>query len=181
MSAFPADELRTPRTRLRRPIASDAAAIFARYGSDPEVARYVLWPAATDVSETEAFLQRSLDAWDLEMGHRPWIIEWEGRVAGMIGVTVTNRRAELGYVLARDCWGQGLMTEVVIRVMEHCFEDPTIDRVWAVADVDNTASSRVMEKAEMTFEGVLRAWAHHPGAGGGSRDCRCYSRVRGER
>ena len=173
------ENLSTERLTLRRPSLGDAPAIFERYGQDPEVTRYVLWEPHRSVTDTEEFLQACDDAWDLGIGHRPWAIEREGdpRLIGMIGVTVQARRAEVGYVLARDCWGHGYMTEALRKVIEHCLEIDRLDRVWAVADVDNPASCRVMERAGMHYEGVLRAWARHP-ALNGPRDCKCYAAVR---
>lgn len=171
------EELSTERLRLRRPCTDDAPAIFSRYAQDREVTRYVLWLPHQTVADTEEFLKACDDAWDLGIGHRPWVIEREGDLIGMIGVTIQARRAEVGYVLARDMWGNGYMTEALRAVIAHCFETDQLDRVWAVADVDNPASSRVMERAGMTYEGTLRAWARHP-AVDGARDCTCYAAVR---
>lgn len=171
--------LQTDRLRLRRPTLDDAPVIFERYGQDLEVTRYMLWEPHVDVSDTEEFLKRCDDAWELGIGHRPWAIEREGdpRLIGLIGVTVQARRAEVGYVLARDVWGHGYMTEALRAVIAHCFEDDGIDRVWALTDVDNAKSARVMERAGMQFEGILRAWARHP-AQPGPRDCKCYASTR---
>src|SRR5438876_12388274 len=46
------DTIDTPRLILRRPRASDAEAIFSRYASDPDVTRYVGWPAHKSVDDT---------------------------------------------------------------------------------------------------------------------------------
>ena len=51
-------------------------------------------------------------------------------------------------------------------------------RVYAYCDVENLASARVMEKAGMSFEGVLRRWGVHPNRSSEPRDCRCYAAVR---
>jgi [ribosomal protein S5]-alanine N-acetyltransferase len=52
--------------------------------------------------------------------------------------------------------------------------------VWAVCDVENAASARVLEKAGMRREGVLRRWAMHPNMGEEPRDSFCYAKVKGE-
>ena len=52
-----------------------------------------------------------------------------------------------------------------------------LHRVWAVCDVDNEASARVLEKAGMTREGRLRAWAALP-AFDAPRDVWCYATVK---
>lgn len=173
------ETLTTDRLTLRRPQLRDAPAIFERYATDPEVTRFVLWAPHRSVAATEEFLRACDDAWDLGIGHRGWVIEREGdtRPIGMIGVTIQARRAEVGYVLARDCWGHGYMTEALRAVIACCFETDALDRVWAIADVDNDASTRVMERAGMKYEGVLRAWTRRP-AVEGPRDCKCYASVR---
>jgi RimJ/RimL family protein N-acetyltransferase len=48
----------------------------------------------------------------------------------------------------------------------------------AVVDVDNAASVRVLEKAGMQREGLLRRFGVHPNTGPESRDCLLYARVR---
>ncbi|MGA8195286.1 MAG: GNAT family protein [Acetobacteraceae bacterium] len=50
-----------------------------------------------------------------------------------------------------------------------------LHRLWAVCDVDNRASARVMEKSGLVFEGVLRRWAIHPNIADVPRDCACYA------
>jgi RimJ/RimL family protein N-acetyltransferase len=53
-----------------------------------------------------------------------------------------------------------------------------IFRIWAVCDVDNAASARVMEKAGMQREGVLRRWSVHPNISAEPRDSFCYAIVK---
>ena len=62
--------------------------------------------------------------------------------------------------------------------MDYAFENPCMYRVWAVCDVDNVASARVLEKAGMSFEGILRRYQIHPNIGPEPRDARCYARMR---
>jgi ribosomal-protein-alanine N-acetyltransferase len=69
--------------------------------------------------------------------------------------TPTHRRAELGYALARDYWGQGLMTEATKAAIAFGFHVMHLQRIQAICDVNNVSSARVLEKAEMQFEGIL--------------------------
>jgi RimJ/RimL family protein N-acetyltransferase len=70
------------------------------------------------------------------------------------------------------------MTEVVRAVNDWALAQPEVHRVWAVCDVDNLASARVMEKAGMAREGKLRRWAVHPNLSTEPRDFWCYARVK---
>jgi RimJ/RimL family protein N-acetyltransferase len=67
------------------------------------------------------------------------------------------------------------MTEALSAAVAWARTMPRIRRVWAVCDVDNRASARVMEKAGLVFEGVLRRWAVHPNISPVPRDCTCYA------
>jgi len=56
--------------------------------------------------------------------------------------------------------------------------EPDIYRVFATCDVDNPASAKVMEKAGMKYEGLLRRYMIHPNVSEEPRDCLMYARVR---
>jgi RimJ/RimL family protein N-acetyltransferase len=87
-------------------------------------------------------------------------------------------RVGFGCVLARPYWGHGLMTEALTEVVVWALRQPSIWRIGDVTDVDNRASARVMEKAGLHCEGLLRRWAIHPNTGDAPRDCYSYAKVR---
>jgi len=96
----------------------------------------------------------------------------------MVGVRVDGHKVELGYVLARKFWRQGYMTEAVRAVVSWAIKDADVYRVWAVCDIENVASARVMEKAGMQREGILRRWSMHPNRSDEPRDCYCYAKTK---
>jgi RimJ/RimL family protein N-acetyltransferase len=103
----------------------------------------------------------------------------KNKVSGALDLRLASaHRVEFGYVLARPCWGQGLMTEALTEVVAWVLTQPPIFRISAVCDVENIGSARVMEKAGLTREGLLRRWLVHPNIGGDPRDCFSYARVR---
>ena len=71
---FPSEELETARLVLRRPTVEDAEAAFQSYASDPKITRYLTWAAHTSPAQTREHFQQAIDAWDLRMGHRMWLI-----------------------------------------------------------------------------------------------------------
>jgi len=164
---------------LRPPTLDDARDLFERYTRDPEVARYLTWRPHTSLRNTQVFLRRLLQA-HRRGTSRPWVITTrdDDHPFGMIELRPGGHRAEIGYVLARPWWGRGYMTEAASAVAEWGLARPTIYRVWAVTDVDNAASGRVLEKIGMLREGLLRAWLVHPNLSPQPRDCWCYARVR---
>jgi ribosomal-protein-alanine N-acetyltransferase len=179
---FPPEELETPRLLLRRPTLEDAAAAFESYASDLKITRYLTWTAHTSPAQTREYFQQSIDAWDLRMGHRMWLLERKegGALVGTLGCTVHFHRVEIGFALGSRFWGQGYMPEAMTRVCAAAFEDDRITRVQALCDEENARSSRVMEKVGMQYEGRLRQYGHHPNRSDSPRDCVMYAVVRGD-
>lgn len=174
--ANPPKILKTDRLRLRKVKLSDAEAIFRQYARDPEVTKYVSWRAHRDLEETREYVRMCLLAWDTGKAFH-WVIERreDKEVIGMIIARAAGEKWELGYVLARPFWGQGYMTEAVKGIIAWALRQKEIYRVWAVSDVDNVASARVMEKAGMQREGILRRWSVHPNISPEPRDSYCYA------
>ncbi len=64
-------------------------------------------------------------------------------------------RAELAYWIGKPYWGHGYATEAVQRMMEYGFNELKLNRIWAAALARNPASSAVMQKNGMNYEGKL--------------------------
>jgi len=172
----PPKTLRTERLRLRKAKLADSEAIFGEYAQDAEVTKYVSWQAHQRVEETREYVQMCLLAWDVGKAYH-WVIERreDARLIGMMNARVDAAKWELGFVLAREFWGQGYMTEALKGIIAWALKRKEIYRIWAVCDVDNLASARVMEKAGMEREGVLRRWSVHPNISEEPRDSYCYA------
>ena len=91
---------------------------------------------------------------------------------------MTDFAADLGYGLARQHWGHGYATEAVQAVVRWALSQEQFYRVWATCDVENLASARVLEKAGMQREGILRRFIIHPNISSEPRDCYCYAVVK---
>jgi len=179
---FPPEELETTRLRLRRPTIEDAEAAFESYAGDPKITYYMTWSPHSSAAQTREFFQQTIDAWDLRMGHRVWLIErkGDGVLMGTIGCTVLLHRVEVGFALGSRFWGKGYMPEALAKVCEAAFADERIARVQALCDEENRQSSRVMQKVGMRYEGRLRKYGSHPNRSEHPRDCLMYSLVRGD-
>lgn len=178
---FP-ETIETARLVLRKPIfPDDAPRIFASYASDPAVTRYVTWVPHRGVEESTRILRTRLAWWD-DGREYSWVIidRGTGDLLGLISINGdgTLWRYSLGYVLARAHWGRGIMREAAGAVLAATFAHPGVERVWAVVDVENAASVRVLEHIGMQREGLLRRWSVHPAFGPQPRDCWCYARLR---
>jgi RimJ/RimL family protein N-acetyltransferase len=159
----PLESWTTERLLLRRPVEEDAESVLA-YWSDPEVHRFLQHPVSDDLAETRDFLRHLASAWDTGESFGWGIIEaGTGRFVGMIEGRVSPHGVELGYVLHRDVWGKGYMSEAVAAVVDWALGQPGVFRVWAYVHVGNVASQRVLEKAGMVNEGILHRWGPRTG------------------
>ena len=82
-----------------------------------------------------------------------------GELIGGCGLRVVRPDAaegEIGYVLRRDCWGQGLVPEAVGSLVALGFDELALHRISATTDPQNIASARVLEKCGFRLEGCLR-------------------------
>ena len=85
----------------------------------------------------------------------------DNTVIGSIGIfrqeNIHRQTAELGYYIAEEYWGKGIMTEAVRQICEYVFRESDIIRIYAEPFVYNIASCRVLEKAGFQYEGTLRS------------------------
>jgi RimJ/RimL family protein N-acetyltransferase len=83
-----------------------------------------------------------------------------GRLIGGITLTMTptHQRADLGYWLGVPFWGLGYATEAARLVISYGFVRLQLHRIQARCFPRNRASARVLEKAGMRYEGLLRGY-----------------------
>ena len=169
----------TPRLILRPIARGDAPAIFAGYAQDPEIVRYLSWRPHRALAETEGYIARCLAAPADQSRTYALTGRAECRLLGTFELRLpAPHRLDCGYVLARPYWGRGLISEALSEIVGWAMRQDQIWRIGAVCDVDNLASARVMEKAGLEREGILRRWLVHPSISAEPRDCFSYARCR---
>lgn len=171
--------LKTARLVLRPPVLDDADAIFRKYAQDPEVTKYLVWRPHESIVATRAFIRRCIRC-RKDGTAFPWVVarQHDDELAGMLELRIDGFRADLGYVIAQKYWGNGYATEVTKAMVEWALLQQGIYRVWATCDIENLASARVLEKAGMQREGILRRYILHPNISDEPRDSYCYSLVK---
>jgi len=145
--------LKTPRLTLRPWRESDLDDFF-EYASVDGVGQMAGWTPHRDKDESRAILTRFIE------GRKTFALEKDGRVIGSLGVEkyrealypefADKRCRALGYVLARPCWGLGLMPEAVNEVIRWLFEDVGLDVIFCAHFLSNTRSARVQAKCGFT-------------------------------
>ena len=145
------------RLRLRPLEVSDEDDLFA-YQSDPEIVRYIPWPARTREQVRAALaayagprrLSEDGDAAVLAM-----VEKQSGRVIGQsnLGIeSVTDRHASVGYVVGAAFAGRGFATEATAAMLDYAFDVLRMHRVSAQIDTRNHASAAVARKLGMRRE-----------------------------
>ena len=105
----------------------------------------------------------------------------QDKAVGSIGVfrqgNVHRRTAELGYYIAKEYRGKGMMTEAVRQICTYVFDNSDILRIYAEPFSYNAASCRVLEMAGFQYEGTLRCNAVKNGR---ILDMKMYARLKDE-
>lgn len=87
----------------------------------------------------------------------------DDKVIGSITVfrqeNIHRLTGEIGYYIAEEYWGKGIMTEIVKQTCKSVFEKSDIVRIYAGVFARNIASCRVLEKVGFCCEGTLRSGA----------------------
>ena len=149
-------ELETKRLFLRRFVVEDAKAMFENWASDSENVRYVTWDPHPNPQVTQASIERWLLHYQEENTYK-WAIckkEDPKQVIGDISVVSQDPQKEIcegGYILGKNFWGQGIMTEALKAVLHFLLLEVGFKEVQAKYVSLNPASGRVMEKAGMHY------------------------------
>ncbi len=157
----------TRRLTLSFGTPEDAAALFPHVHGDAgrRVTDTLCWDGPTRVKDLEAFFRNHTEGTFVPHGFH-WLLRDRsgaltgdpGRALGSIGITHkdTPGRGEIGYWIAPDVWGRGLMKEAVAAVVEHGFGPLRMAKIEAVPFVGNARSERVLVALGFRKEGVLR-------------------------
>jgi len=164
MKDFPIME--TERLILRGPKPQDLQPVCDIH-SDPDVMRFygVLPYESTDKAQKHLDWLSSLHREN--KGLRPIItLKDEDTYIGDVGFydyEEKHNRAEVGYILGKNYWGNGIMSEALEAVLIYGFNTMGLNRVQALIDPRNTGSKRVVEKQGFKYEGTFRDYEYEYG------------------
>ncbi len=147
------------------PIEGDAQELFAIVDENREYLRkWLPWLDDVKSVDDEISLIRSLSE-KKDDDFTFYIIRQFGNLVGVVSlnwVDWSNRSFGLGYWVSQSSAGQGIITMVCSRLMEHCFDDLKLHRSVIEAAVDNYPSRAVAERLGMRIEGISkdREWLY---------------------
>lgn len=93
-------------------------------------------------------------------GELGWVVELDFQAVGWIGLILEldHHRAEHGFTVKRQYWGQGIAPEAANAVLDAAFRElPQLTWIFANSDARNVQSAHVMKKLGMRKEGALKA------------------------
>lgn len=149
--------LYTKRLILRKMERGDYIDMFD-YAKDSTVTRYLTWDPHPDKTYTLKYLSYVQSRYKAGEFF-DWAVIHNNKMIGTCGFTTideNNLKGEIGYVISPQYQGRGIATEAVLKVIEFGFSTLGLNRIEAHFMPENTSSKRVMEKAGMTFEGIMR-------------------------
>lgn len=170
--------IETERLHLRPLSRADSSAMF-RMRSDAETMRFWDWPPAKDARDVFEIVAAQID--DMESGRSIyWAVCLEDNAIGCCDLSEIDhhhRRAEIGYIFARSCWGHGFAQEAMRAIAGYAFGPLALERLYARIHGRNEASRRLLTRLGFSYEGTLRGHVLRDGA---RRDCQIYGLLRGD-
>ncbi|HEX6541774.1 MAG TPA: GNAT family N-acetyltransferase [Ktedonobacterales bacterium] len=151
--------LTSPRLRLRQVEIRDADDLYAAV-SDEETMRYFGREPYRSLDEVQASILMGQDNYMRRIAIRWGVtLKDDDRIIGTCTFHHFDerfRRAEVGYILNRAYWGQGLMSEAVSTVLRYGFTEMELHRIEAIIDIANERSKNLLLKLGFQYEGNLR-------------------------
>ena len=149
-------ELQTQRLLLRD-FSMEDLDDFYTYCANPDVGIHAGWPAHQSKEQSEKVLLRMM-----ESGEYWAVCEREiWRNIGLVRLHPDERRKRspqnalaMSYLLAKEQWGKGYMTEALRSMVRNAFDVMQVDLVAIGHFTENDRSRRVIERAGFLFDGV---------------------------
>ncbi|MBK6629218.1 MAG: GNAT family N-acetyltransferase [Flavobacteriales bacterium] len=140
-----------------RPFHTDDLTALVKHANDPTVAAHLTdaFPHPYTEAHGRAFIEQALKSPPLRR-----CIDIGGECIGAIGLhpksDLWRRNLELGYWLAKEHRGKGIMTDAIRQMVQLGFATfPEITRIYATPFGSNTASQKALEKAGFALEATL--------------------------
>ena len=146
--------LKTDRLTLR-PFRKSDLSDFFEYARVDGVGQMAGWLPHKNLDESRAILDMFIRE------KKTLALEHQGKVIGSLGIDLYNGKdypefaalqgREIGYVLSKDYWGQGLMPEAVTAVIQYLFDVENLDFLICGHFERNARSRRVIEKCGFRY------------------------------
>lgn len=147
--------IETERLILRPLKVEDAETIFEGWATDQEVARFMRWNLHKNINETKEWLIFEEAATTGESTYNwGFVLKENQRLIGCGGLIFSQEHQmyEIGYNLARNCWGKGFATEAAKRIVEYAKHELKVTQLFATHAKENVSSGKVIEKIGFIYQ-----------------------------
>ena len=148
--------IETKRLILREITGEETGAIFRNF-SDPEVAKGFFEQPLTDMDQAKEFITAFRNEFRDGEG-LTWAValKQSDRCVGTCGYgdLEIGARGEIGFDLAQDQWGKGLMGEALVPIIEYGFSDLGLDKIEAHSCSSNKRAIHLLEKVGFQLERI---------------------------
>ncbi|NGP75756.1 GNAT family N-acetyltransferase [Balneolaceae bacterium YR4-1] len=152
-------QLKTKRLRLRPLTYNDTDRIFEIF-SNPDVTRYWGHDTLEEKEEANEFIQRTISGSKDESLLEWGIISNQNQeligTCALSGLDQEHHRAEVGFALHPQYWGNGYMIEALPAILRFGFIKLKLHRIEADVDPRNSSSINLLEKFNFQKEGLMR-------------------------
>lgn len=150
--------LKTQRILLRQFIESDLSIVFEGL-SHPDVIRYYGVSYKT-IDDTKAQMKFFADLEKEGTGIWWAICSLDNKMfygaGGLNSLSKKHRKAEIGFWLLKNFWGQGIITEAMPLICQYGFDKLKLHRIEGFVETENVNSKKVMNRLGFTHEGTMR-------------------------
>lgn len=152
-------ELRTKRLVLRKYTIDDLVQVHENWATDKLTSRFLSWNPHENIEETKQLLTNWVSCYGQTNAYN-WAVFLSDSVEYIGNISIVGRSryevCEVGYCYGSKYWGHGYATEALKEVCRFLLKDVKFKIVTCNYIIDNAESGRVMEKAGMKRDGVLR-------------------------
>lgn len=159
-------ELETERLFLRQMTFDDIDFVYNQF-SDPMITQYLMdEPPLTNRDEARDIIQFYSDP--ETKTHNRWVLvrKIDNQSIGTCGFHKWDKRyfrAEIGYDMVPQFWGQGYMKEALEVVLENGFQQMELNRIDALVAIENKRSLSLLKRLGFQQEGLLRDYFYLDG------------------
>jgi ribosomal-protein-alanine N-acetyltransferase len=175
---FP-EETRSARLLIEKLDQNHTQCLFNNITSNRELSLHLSWPPHKNVRETRQFIDAQLQDWSIGNKYTVALSRIEGNeLIGILSMALTAHGVTVGFVLAKDEWGGGYMTEALSIAVRWWLKRPGVHRVSATTYDKNLRAIQTLLRSEMKVEGLLRRYSVFPNFSAEPQDCLMFASVR---
>ena len=150
--------IKTKRLLLRQFIAIDLENVYKGL-SDPEIIKYYGVSYKT-LEDTKAQMQFFVDLEKEGTGIWWAVCSLDNKTfygaGGLNSLNKVHKKAEIGFWLLTEFWGQGIMTEVMPIICNYGFDNLELHRIEGLVETDNLNCKKAMKKLDFKLEGTMK-------------------------